>query len=187
MKKKLYKLVNGAINSSNEYVIFKYDKIIYSKIDCNYVLGWNGNNEIKTPYKHDDNTLWNYDLIKLSKADKIHKIVNYIININELQGLCDCQYFIKLNFFESSKLKYYKKETILHKMNFYQRIGAGLFAIFVAMTPNIYGRLIKENKNSPNPNLNNTTQSTIKAIDSASIQLNQNIKLDSLFLSDSIK
>jgi hypothetical protein len=150
------------------------------------VVAWIGDDEIKMPFNYDNKSLWNYNLIKLSKADPTYKTANYNIYIDELDGRCDSQYFVKLNSIESFILKYHKKETLFHKMNFMQRAIAVLcFVLPITLITTFCGNQKTDNNQFLNPNGTNTNQTNIDTNTNAAIHESQNSKLDSLRL-DSI-
>jgi hypothetical protein len=83
---------------------------------------------------HETNT--DFELIKVSKYDRKKQNIsaNYQIKCNYLFSKFVKDTYIKLDLFDKFKIDYAKKQTVYHKMNFYQKIISfvvfGLLAFF---------------------------------------------------------
>ncbi|WP_346863892.1 hypothetical protein [uncultured Draconibacterium sp.] len=179
MKKRLYRFENNKVVKTDDYVVFKYDKIVYAKINCDYELGWSDGKPFKSQYTKNGNVMWNYSLFKLSKADVIYNTVNYQVIINELKGLCDCRYFVRLNPFEDFKLKWNKKETIFNRLKFYEKLLIIILGIAAIFIPIYCSNQNNEQTNAPNPSLKTNSQAIIEPSTKAPIHEIQNSKSDS--------
>lgn len=127
-----------------------------------------------------------FKLIKVSKYDrkKLNIKANYKVDCHYLMGKFLKDSYINLNVFEKFMIDYSKKESILHKMNFTQKI---LGLIFISIPLLFFGSLIKscENQNPKNdfdqskkPDLITKNQDSIIAIKKADSVSTQTIKLD---------
>jgi hypothetical protein len=186
MRKRLYRFDNDNVVDSYDYIEFNYDKIVYIKIkfSSTLILGRGENSGTKIEY--DKKVLWDYSIEEISKADPKYKTANYKININQIKGNCDYWYFVNLNLFELFRLRFHKKETWFHKLNFYQRAIGIIIVIIVAWIPIKCSNQKSDITQSPKPDLTTINQEIGTAITKAAIHETQNSKSDSLCL-DSMK
>lgn len=127
-----------------------------------------------------------FKLIKVSKYDrkKLNIKANYKVDCHYLMGKFLKDSYINLNVFEKFMIDYSKKESILHKMNFNQKLISVLSFVTVPFLFMLgWNHFINKDSNdfqnqSPNPDSKTINQEIKTPIIKADSVSTQTIKLD---------
>ncbi len=127
-----------------------------------------------------------FKLIKVSKYDqkKLNIKANYKVDCRYLMGKFLKDSYIKLNWFEKFMIDYSKEESILHKMNFNQKLISVLsfvtlpFLFMLAWNHFINNDYKDSQTQTPNPDLKTINQERKVPINKADSVSTQTIKLD---------
>jgi hypothetical protein len=130
-----------------------------------------------------------FKLIKVSKYDqkKLQIKANYKVDCSYLKGKFLKDSYIKLNLFEKFKIDYSKKESILHKMNFNQKLISVISFVTIPFFFMLAWNHLTSN-DSIDPKIQKNEQNTIKQNSNVMINKIDSISIQTVqFEKDSLK